>query len=201
MVWHDWELNPQLATLEAVAISKSVTQVRKDITISKCCSRHGIVEKLLTGRSLAHASNCYFKCWIQLLKQFLEARNRLSCGVIWRIIHLKVLNCCNYAMTRTTFWDGDVFSNLSNTVSYIFIVLAHWHNNPQVGMTLHPDMASCGFNSQSCQTIDYEIGTCTYVVAPGVRAKIIWFGVGIVSGWSVMPTCGLLCQWASTIKI
>ena len=74
-------------------------------------------------------------------------------------------------MTRTTFWDGDVFSNLSNTVSYILIVLAHWHNNPHDAPPRHDP------NSESYNLCSYSrsnnICTCTNFIVYGLT----WLGV------------------------
>ena len=62
-----------------------------------------------------------------------------------------------------------------------------------------------GFKSRSGQTKDYKIGICCFSPKhAALRRKskdwLAW-NQNNVSEWSDMSTCGLLFQWASTIKI
>ena len=63
----------------------------------------------------------------------------------------------------------------------------------------------CEFEPRSSQTKDYKIGICCFSAMHEVlrRKNKDWFARKQynVSEWSDMSTCGLLFQWASTIKI
>jgi hypothetical protein len=62
-----------------------------------------------------------------------------------------------------------------------------------------------GFEPRSGQTKDYKIGICCFSVkhAALTRKSKDWLAQNQnnVSKWSDMSTCGLLFQWASTMKI
>ena len=62
-----------------------------------------------------------------------------------------------------------------------------------------------GFDTQSGQTKDYEIGICCFSVKNTVlerKNKDGLVGIRIMClKWSDMSNCRLLFQWASTIKI
>jgi hypothetical protein len=62
-----------------------------------------------------------------------------------------------------------------------------------------------GFEPQSGQTKDYEIGICCFSAKHATlsRKSKDWLAQNQnnVSEWSDMSTLGLLYQWASTIKI
>jgi hypothetical protein len=45
-----------------------------------------------------------------------------------------------YIMVRTSWWDDGHF--VLDKLSWIFMVLAHWNNNPQVDMSLYLDTLS-----------------------------------------------------------
>jgi len=51
----------------------------------------------------------------------------------------------SYIMARTSYflmrwrWWGPLCTHDTNTLSWIFIVLAHWNNSPRVDMSLHSD--------------------------------------------------------------
>jgi hypothetical protein len=63
----------------------------------------------------------------------------------------------------------------------------------------------CGFEPRSGQTKDYKIGICCFSAkhAALTRKSKDWLAQNQnnVSKWSDMSTCGLLFQWASTMKI
>jgi outer membrane protease len=62
-----------------------------------------------------------------------------------------------------------------------------------------------GFESPSGQTKDYEIGICCFSTKHAAlrRKDYDWLArnQNNVSEWSDMSTCGLLFQWATTVKI
>jgi hypothetical protein len=60
-----------------------------------------------------------------------------------------------------------------------------------------------GFEPRLGQTKDYKIGICCFSAKhAALRSKSKdWLAQNNVSEWSDMSICGLLFQWASTIKI
>ena len=77
-------------------------------------------------------------------------------------------------MTRTTFWDGDVFSNLSNTVSYIFYSAS---SLTQQSTGRHDAPPRHNPNSESYNLCSYSrsnnICTCTNFIVYGLT----WLGI------------------------
>jgi hypothetical protein len=111
------------------------------------------------------------------------------------------------------------------TLSWIFIVLAHWNNSLRIDMLPHSDtlarfqanqsllmvsiLATSAVDSElkpwSCQTKDYIIGICCFSAkhASLTRKSKDWlaWNRANVSEWGNMAIRRLLFQWANTIKI